>query len=159
MLVPMGIINRWHEPPVFYGVDRPSFDQSIIPTTWRELGAGFAGRVAERWRWEAYVMTAIDPTRLGPDGIIGGRGSGMLQPARAAALVGRVEYAPWLGTIIGLAGYGQTWRPTHSSSTPPGSASTRACRCWGGPPTRGRAARGSRCGWSRRSSSCPARGR
>ena len=111
MLVPMGIINRWHEPPVFYGVDRPGFDQSVIPTTWRELGAGFAGRVGERWRWEAYVMTAIDPTRLGPDGIIGGRGLGMLQPARAAALVGRVEYSPWLGTIIGLAGYGSDMAP------------------------------------------------
>jgi len=111
MLVPMGIINRWHEPPVFFGVDRPGFDQSVIPTTWRELGAGLAGRVAERWRWEAYVMTAVDPTRLGPDGFIGGRGLGMLQPARAAAVVGRVEYSPWLGTIIGLAGYASDMAP------------------------------------------------
>ena len=31
VLVPMGIINQWHEPPIFNGVERPMVDQLIIP--------------------------------------------------------------------------------------------------------------------------------
>ena len=34
VLVPMGIINERHEPPVFQGVERPFVDTVIIPTTW-----------------------------------------------------------------------------------------------------------------------------
>ena len=105
ILVPMGIINRYHEPPVFFSVDRPSFDQSIIPSTWRELGVGLVGRLHEIWHGELYLMTGLDPTHLGPDGIVGGRSSGVLAPVRTGALVGRLEVEPRLGTIAGLAGY------------------------------------------------------
>jgi hypothetical protein len=111
ILMPMGIINRWHEPPVFFGVDRPSFDQSVIPSTWRELGIGLVGRLSDRWRAELYLMTGLDPTHLGPDGIGGGRSSGMLAPVRSGALVGRVEVEPWLGTVAGLAGYASDMAP------------------------------------------------
>ena len=52
ILVPMGIINRYHEPPVFFSVDRPSFDQSVIPSTWRELGVGLVGRWRDIWHVE-----------------------------------------------------------------------------------------------------------
>ena len=111
ILMPMGIINRWHEPPVFFSVDRPSFDQSVIPSTWRELGIGVVGRLHDRWRGELYLMTGLDPTHLGPDGIGGGRSSGMLAPVRSGALVGRVEVEPWLGTVAGLAGYASDMGP------------------------------------------------
>ncbi|MEN8764242.1 MAG: hypothetical protein ABF281_00145, partial [Wenyingzhuangia sp.] len=40
MLVPMGIINEYHEPTTFNGVFRPAVDKSIVPTTWREVGVG-----------------------------------------------------------------------------------------------------------------------
>ena len=40
VLMPMGIINERHEPPVFYGVERPLVDTVILPTTWFEVGAG-----------------------------------------------------------------------------------------------------------------------
>ena len=40
MLVPMGIINEFHEPTTFNGVERPSLDNAIVPTTWREIGIG-----------------------------------------------------------------------------------------------------------------------
>jgi len=38
MLVPMGIVNEFHEPTIFNGVERPNLDKYIIPTTWREIG-------------------------------------------------------------------------------------------------------------------------
>jgi hypothetical protein len=46
MLVPMGIINEYHEPTTFNGVERPSVDKYIVPTTWREIGVGVTGRLA-----------------------------------------------------------------------------------------------------------------
>src|SRR5688500_7329061 len=39
VLVPVGIINERHEPPVFYGVERPFVDTVIVPTTWFDAGA------------------------------------------------------------------------------------------------------------------------
>ena len=45
MLVPMGIINEFHEPTTFNGVERPNLDKNIIPTTWREIGIGVSGRL------------------------------------------------------------------------------------------------------------------
>ncbi len=43
MLVPMGIVNEYHEPTTFNGVERPSIDGKIIPSTWREVGFGLYG--------------------------------------------------------------------------------------------------------------------
>ena len=43
--MPVGIINERHEPPVYYGVERPFVDTVIIPTTWFEIGAGVHGEV------------------------------------------------------------------------------------------------------------------
>ena len=44
LLLPLGIMNRRHEPVTFPTVDRPLTDQLIIPTTWRELGVGYPRR-------------------------------------------------------------------------------------------------------------------
>jgi hypothetical protein len=101
VIVPMGIINQWHEPPIFHGVDRPSTDQTIIPTTWRELGVGITGQLAELYRYELYLTTTLDPTALGPDGIIAARTLGSLAPAEAFAVTGRFEVEPLLGVIAG----------------------------------------------------------
>ena len=34
---------NYHEPSSFNGVERPNLDNYIVPTTWREIGAGFTG--------------------------------------------------------------------------------------------------------------------
>ena len=43
LLVPVGITNEVHEPPVWLGTIRPRSENKIIPTTWRESGFGFFG--------------------------------------------------------------------------------------------------------------------
>ena len=43
LLAPIGILNERHEPPVYYGVERPLLETVIIPTTWFEAGAGIHG--------------------------------------------------------------------------------------------------------------------
>jgi len=45
-LVPVGIINETHEPETFYGVERNSVENKIIPSTWWEGGAAFSGELA-----------------------------------------------------------------------------------------------------------------
>lgn len=104
VLVPMGIVNQWHEPPVFHGVDRPRFDQLVIPSTWRELGVGVVGRAGVA-RWELYALTALDPSALGPEGLVGARTLGAASPADAGALSGRFEAEPILGFVVGASGY------------------------------------------------------
>ena len=47
LLVPMGIVNEYHEPTIRNGVERPNVDKYIIPTTWREIGFGISGNFNE----------------------------------------------------------------------------------------------------------------
>jgi hypothetical protein len=102
VLVPMGIINQWHEPPVFHGVDRPSVDTVIIPTTWRELGLGVTGQLAEIWHYELYLTTTVDPLRLDATGLQPALTFGSLARADAFAVTGRIEVEPVLGVIGGV---------------------------------------------------------
>ncbi len=119
LLVPMGIINQWHEPPVFHGVERPATDSRIIPTTWRELGLGVKGALAEIARYELYLTTTLAPTGLGPTGLAGARTLGSLAPADAFAVTGRLEVEPLLGLTAGasffasdLGGNGEFFTPS-----------------------------------------------
>ncbi len=105
VLVPMGIINTVHEPPTFNGVVRPRLDTVVIPSTWREIGAGFFGRPVEGLRYELYGMTGLDPRGLSADGLAGGRQGGSFAAAKAWSVVGRAEVEPILGFVIGASGY------------------------------------------------------
>ena len=48
LLMPVGIINERHEPPVYNGVERPFVDTVIIPSTWFDVGAGLHGEICTR---------------------------------------------------------------------------------------------------------------
>src|SRR5689334_19196814 len=61
LLSPVGIINERHEPPSFNGVERPFVETLIIPSTWRELGAGLTGDLGRGFRYRAYMVSALDP--------------------------------------------------------------------------------------------------
>jgi hypothetical protein len=54
-LVPVGLLNTTHEPPRFYGVERNPVENAILPTTWREAGAGLYGDLGAGFGYEAYV--------------------------------------------------------------------------------------------------------
>ena len=43
-LLPIGILNETHEPPTFYGVERNTVENVIIPTTWWAGGVGYTHR-------------------------------------------------------------------------------------------------------------------
>jgi hypothetical protein len=106
-LVPMGFINQIHEPVYFFGNNRPELEHDIIPTTWRELGAGLFGNLHEDVRYEAYISTGLNADGFTADGIRDGRQSGNEVRAEDPAGSLRLDYTPHQvpGTIIGTSAF------------------------------------------------------
>ena len=106
ILVPMGIINQWHEPPIFNGVERPTVDRVIIPTTWREGGIGIWGQPKEEIRYELYVLSGLDASGFsGSSGLRGGRLKVTQAELNGPAFTGRLEWEPILGMVLGVSPY------------------------------------------------------
>lgn len=111
MLVPMGIINEYHEPPTFNGVERPNLDNKIIPTTWREIGFGFSGRFDNAsLKYQLYVMNGFNGykgggTFRGSDGFRKGRQKGAESFMSSPTLAARVDYYGIPGLKLGLSTY------------------------------------------------------
>jgi len=102
LLVPVGIINERHEPPVFHGVERPFVDTVIIPTTWFEAGAGIHGALGRGFRYRAYVMAPLDATEFSAgEGLQGAAQHGSEAVVRNAAFTGRLEYVGIRGLQTG----------------------------------------------------------
>jgi len=74
ILVPVGIVNQHHEPPVFHGVERPTMEKNIIPTTWFGEGGGFWGQINSALSYELYLLNGLDASQFsGSSGIRSGR--------------------------------------------------------------------------------------
>ena len=113
VLTPLGIINKWHEPTLFNGVERPSFSRVIIPTTWSSDGVGIFGNLNPALSYEAYVVAGLDGSGFSAtNGIRGGRikeRPSLNEPA----VTGRLDYYPFMSTFedsnqslrLGLSGY------------------------------------------------------
>jgi hypothetical protein len=102
LLVPMGIINERHEPPVFYGVERPLVDTVIIPTTWFDIGAGVHGEVGRGWRYRVYVMAPLNAAEFNAgEGVREGQQHGSEANVGRVAFTGRVEYVGRRGLDVG----------------------------------------------------------
>jgi hypothetical protein len=110
MLIPMGIINEYHEPPSYNGVERPVLDNVIAPTTWRELGFGFTGNFYQSdLRYQLYLVNGFNG--YDSKGVVTGRGlrSGRQKGAdsyiSAPNLSAKVEYYGIRGLNVGVSGY------------------------------------------------------
>jgi hypothetical protein len=64
MLMPFGILNLSHEPPVFQGVERNEIETRIIPSTWREGGVAFSGNTDLGLAWDLGVTTGFDVAKF-----------------------------------------------------------------------------------------------
>ncbi len=106
VLVPVGIINERHEPPVFHGVERPFVDTVIVPTTWFDVGAGVHGRLGSSFAYRGYVMAPLDASEFSADeGLRGGIQKGSEANVRNAAVTGRLEFTRVRGLTVGLSGW------------------------------------------------------
>ena len=102
MLMPVGIINERHEPPIYYGVERPFVDTVIVPTTWFEVGAGVHGEIGRGWRYRAYVTSPLNAREFtAEEGLRDGRQKGADTNIGRPAVTGRLEYAGVRGLTAG----------------------------------------------------------
>ena len=112
LLIPMGIINEYHEPPTFNGVERPLIDKYIAPTTWREIGLGVTGSIPEiSMRYQFYIVNGFksyqdgDYFLDGKNGLRNGRQKGAESFFNFPNFTARAEYYGILGLNLGLSGY------------------------------------------------------
>jgi hypothetical protein len=91
VLVPMGFVNEIHESNFFFGAERPEVERQIIPSTWRENGAGFFGTIADRVHYRVYAINSFDGQDFSSSGLRGGRQSGSRALSNDFAFVGRVD--------------------------------------------------------------------
>jgi hypothetical protein len=101
LLIPMGFLNEMHEPPFYYGVNRPVVEQLIIPSTWREGGAGLFGRVADVVEYKLYAVTSMNAAGFDDSGLRGGRQNGNRALAEDIAFVGRLDFEPIPELLLG----------------------------------------------------------
>ena len=117
MLVPMGIVNEYHEPTTFNGVERPAMDNVIVPTTWREIGFGISGKFnSASLGYQAYVFNGFKSTSSdgaggltgvlkGSNGLRGGRQKGIKSTIDSPTFSTKLEYYGLPGLRLGLSGY------------------------------------------------------
>ena len=111
LLIPMGIINEYHEPTTFNGVERPMVDKVIAPTTWREIGFGFSGTIfPAAIKYQAYLVNGFNgysgSAKLGgKNGFRSGRQKGAESFMSSPNFAGKIEYYGILGLNVGLSGY------------------------------------------------------
>ena len=111
MLVPMGIVNEYHEPTTFNGVERPSIDGAIVPSTWREIGVGVSGRLDNAsLRYQAYIFNgfaSVNGTKVlgGSNGLRNGRQKGIKSTINKPTFSAKLDHYGIQGLRLGLAGY------------------------------------------------------
>ena len=112
MLVPMGIINEYHEPTTYYGVERPNVDNVIVPTTWRELGVGVSGNIqSASLKYQAYLFNGFKSYAggagiiKGSNGLRSGRQKGAESTVNSPNLSTKFDYYGIAGLRLGVSGY------------------------------------------------------
>jgi hypothetical protein len=112
LLIPMGIINEYHEPTTFNGVERPIIDNKIAPTTWREIGFGFAGNILQtKMKYQLYVVNGLNGYNAnvglfsGDKGLREGRQKGSKAYLSSPNYTGKLEYYGVKNMNVGVSGY------------------------------------------------------
>jgi hypothetical protein len=133
LLVPVGIINERHEPPTFYGVERPFVDTFIVPTTWFDAGAGVHGEFGRGWRYRGYIMAPLNALEFtAEEGLRGGIQKGSDANIGRPAVTGRLEYVGTRGLTAGVSFWtgrsGFEFRPRFDVPVSLGEADVRYSR-------------------------------
>ena len=104
LLIPLGLVNEFHEPNVFLGAKRPETEQRIIPSTWRENGGGLLGSVGPV-NFRAYVTNGFNGAGFSAAGMRGGRQKGVQARSANLAFSGRADVTPIPGVFAGVGFY------------------------------------------------------
>src|SRR5688572_2776836 len=104
VLIPLGLVNEFHEPNVYLGARRPETEQRIIPSTWRENGGGILGS-AGLINFRAYITNGFNGMNYTSAGLRGGRQRGIQTRAANMAFSGRLDVTPIPGVFAGVGFY------------------------------------------------------
>lgn len=112
VVIPMGIINEYHEPTTYHGVERPNVEGKIIPTTWRELAVGVTGVLPDvSLRYQFYITNGFlshdgnDGVIRGVDGLRKGRQKGLRSSISSPNFSAKLDYFGVRNLKLGLAAY------------------------------------------------------
>jgi hypothetical protein len=100
LLMPVGFVNEMHEAPVFHGARRPTVETAIVPTTWRENGAGVFGETGPV-QWRAYLVAGLSSAGFEAGGIRDGRQGGSDSLAEDLAVTARADFTGLPGLLAG----------------------------------------------------------
>lgn len=101
VLPSIGLINEYHEPPVFLGVERPEYNNKIIPTTWFGNGIAFYGRHMS-FDYKITIMEGLNNEKFSESGAIrSGRRKGFKADAKNLLYNFRLDYIGLPGLKIG----------------------------------------------------------
>lgn len=108
LLIPMGHLNLLHEPTTFLSVQRTQVETRIIPSTWRENGAGIYGK-SGKFDYHLYYVTGLVATtgskNIDASGIRNGRQKASKANAHKGAFVARLDYTPKSNINFGASAY------------------------------------------------------
>ena len=102
LLMPVGFLNELHEPTTFLGARRPDVEDLLIPTTWRESGAGLYGESGP-FTYRAYLTGGLDATGFSAEeGLAEGSAEGANARADDLAGVVRLDWTARPGLVAGF---------------------------------------------------------
>ncbi len=107
VLLPVGPLNEFHEPTLFYSVERAQIHTLILPTSWAEPGVGIFGESAGL-KYRLYAVKGLDASFFEKGkGIREGRRFFKENATIAESLagVGRLEYVGIPGLSLGTSVY------------------------------------------------------
>jgi len=105
ILIPMGFINELHEPTTFLSARRPMTERFILPSTWRENGAGIFG-ANDQISYRLYAVNGFNGLGFtAGDGLRGGRQKGANALANDFGFTGRFDYTGMKGLLAGVSAY------------------------------------------------------
>jgi len=104
LLIPMGFLSELHEPTTYLPARRPDIERMILPSTWRENGAGIFGDTGP-FSYRLYAVNGLDALGFRDDGLRGGRQKGSRALAENFAVVGRLDWTDVPGLLVGASGY------------------------------------------------------
>jgi Phosphate-selective porin O and P len=102
VLVSSGLINEYHEPPKFLGVERPDYAKLIIPTTWAGNGMALYGTSGD-FDYKLVITEGLNSDNFTEgSGIRNGRQHGFKVDAGNPLFNGRVDYFGLPGLRFGV---------------------------------------------------------
>ncbi len=106
IVVPFGMVNTHHEPSQYFTLERSLAETNLIPSVWHETGVELFGTLGQ-WRYQAQIITALDSSGFSGFNFVRGGQQGKLEFKNAddLAVVGRLDYAPLPGVLLGGAVY------------------------------------------------------